>query len=340
MLPQGQGWRARPGHPILLGMTPVRPMPLFLRRPIALLLALLAMPAILTGCMETMTTEPPADEERILPSTDPIIVEAPITVESPVAVQMVAWQPVVWPPGSRPRPGPAPVDQALDAGLVRRFQTMERLRAADLVTARLAAERRATNLGGLLPLSHTPSVTVDPLAQAPTPGETLARFEALKQMVAAREMTIEEARAEQARIIDALLPPAPAETLPYPNEMTMEELDAHGRRIDGWVRQGVITTNEAAAERRQIDEMRRRLEAMQAAMQAPPPVASDAPPPATEAVVPVPPALPSPGEVPPPPTAPATPVGPVPPSGLAPYPDETAPADAPGKPINLLPATG
>ncbi|WP_449221817.1 hypothetical protein [Tistrella mobilis] len=315
-------------------------MPLFLRRPIALLLALLAMPAILTGCMETMTTEPPADEERILPSTDPIIVEAPITVESPVAVQMVAWQPVVWPPGSRPRPGPAPVDQALDAGLVRRFQTMERLRAADLVTARLAAERRATNLGGLLPLSHTPSVTVDPLAQAPTPGETLARFEALKQMVAAREMTIEEARAEQARIIDALLPPAPAETLPYPNEMTMEELDAHGRRIDGWVRQGVITTNEAAAERRQIDEMRRRLEAMQAAMQAPPPVASDAPPPATEAVVPVPPALPSPGEVPPPPTAPATPVGPVPPSGLAPYPDETAPADAPGKPINLLPATG
>jgi polyhydroxyalkanoate synthesis regulator phasin len=315
-------------------------MPLFLRRPIALLLALLAMPAILTGCMETMTTEPPADEERILPSTDPIIVEAPITVESPVAVQMVAWQPVVWPPGSRPRPGPAPVDQALDAGLVRRFQTMERLRAADLVTARLAAERRATNLGGLLPLSHTPSVTVDPLAPAPTPGETMARFDALKQMVAAREMTAEEARAEQARIIDALLPPAPAETLPYPNEMTAEELAAHGRRIDDWMRLGVITPNEAAAERQRIEEMRRRLEAMQAAMQAPPPVASDAPPPATEAVVPVPPALPSPGEVPPPPTAPATPVGPVPPSGLAPYPDETAPADAPGKPINLLPATG
>lgn len=315
-------------------------MPLFLRRPIALLLALLAMPAILTGCAETMTTEPPADEERILPSTDPIIVEAPITVESPVAVQMVAWQPVVWPPGSRPRPGPAPVDQALDAGLVRRFQTMERLRAADLVTARLAAERRATNLGGLLPLSHTPSVTVDPLAPAPTPGETMARFDALKQMVAAREMTAEEARAEQARIIDALLPPAPAETLPYPNEMTAEELAAHGRRIDDWMRLGVITPNEAAAERQRIEEMRRRLEAMQAAMQAPPPVASDAPPPATEAVVPVPPALPSPGEVPPPPTAPATPVGPVPPSGLAPYPDETAPADAPGKPINLLPATG
>ncbi|WP_372072116.1 hypothetical protein P7L75_28830 [Tistrella mobilis] len=335
-----------------MSMTPVRPMPLFLRRPIALLLALLAMPAILTGCAESMTTEPPADEERILPSTDPIIVEAPITVDSPAAVQMVAWQPVVWPPGSRPRPGPAPVDQALDAGMVRRFQTMERLRAADLVTARLAAERRATNLGGLLPLSHTPSVTVDPLAPAPTPGETLARFEALKQMVAAREMTAEEARAEQARIIDALLPPAPAETLPYPNELTAEELAAHGRRIDDWMRLGVITPNEAAAERQRIEEMRRRLEAMQAAVQAPSTVTPEAAAPgttpdmpATEVVVPIPvtpatPALLPPREVPPPPTVPATPVGPVPPSGLAPYPGETAPADAPGKPINLLPATG
>ena len=324
-------------------------MPLFLRRPIALLLALLAMTAILTGCAETMTTEPPADEERILPSTDPIIVEAP------AAVQMVAWQPVAWPPGSRPRPATAPVDQALDAGMVRRFQTMERLRAADLVTARLAAERRATNLGGLLPLSHIPSVTVDPLAPAPTPGETLARFEALKRMVAAREMTTEEARAEQARIIDALLPPAPAETLPYPNEMTAEELAAHGRRIDDWMRLGVITPNEAAAERQRVDEMRRRLEAMQAAMQAPAPLAPEAPPPAADGVMPRPmmtappvpatPALLSPGEVPPPPAVPATPPGAahppgVTPSGLAPYPGETTPADQPGKPINLLPTTG
>lgn len=302
-------------------------------------------------------------EGIILPSTDPIIVMTPDGrpvpdgtalpdgaapaqpgFNDPARLQPVAWQPVVWPPGSVAPQPPAAVDALLDAGMARRFETMARLKADNRVTAKLAADRRAVNLGGLLPLSYPASVTIDPLMPAPTPAETLARFRALDQMVVDQVMTQGEAQAERARIVDAVLPPAPPQPLPAPQVMTATELADHGRRIDAWLRRGLITVAEASAERSRVIDLTRQIE-MQAAMQAAP---EPAPPAEPLAPLPATPALPvhdgpaaPPRELPPPQITPATPRPPVLPAGypgLAPYPGETVPE--PGRPVSLVPATG
>ncbi|MFD0388550.1 hypothetical protein ACFQ4K_13270 [Tistrella bauzanensis] len=284
-------------------------------------------------------------EGIILPSTDPIIVMTPDGrpvpadpgLDQPILHDPAVWQPVVWPPGSVAPQPPAAVDALLDAGMARRFETMARLKADNRVTAKLAADRRAVNLGGLLPLSYPASVTIDPLMPAPTPAETMARFRALDQMVVDRVMTQGEAQAERARIVDAVLPPAPPQPLPAPQVMTATELADHGRRIDAWLRRGLITVTEASAERSRVIDLTRQIEmqaAMQAAPEPAPPVEPLAPSPS---IPPATPALPvhdgpaPPRELPPPQITPATPTPPVLPAGypgLAPIPARRCPSRA------------
>jgi hypothetical protein len=133
--------------------------------------------------------------------------------------------------------------------VIDRFGTLEQLRAAGLISAEEHRARRQANLGALLPQTH-PLPAADLATPAPPTAEVAARLQALSQAAEARRVPEATARAERARILDALLPATaapggPAASPPADPAAAMAVLERHRGA-------GLITPEEFERERRAI----------------------------------------------------------------------------------------
>ena len=95
---------------------------------------------------------------------------------------------------------------------VSRFMILKELAENDLITKEEFLRARQANIGGLLPLTHAPasSQVVKPV---PSAGIVIDRINALKSAVEDRAITPKEFSAERNLIIEAVLPPYPAQRL-------------------------------------------------------------------------------------------------------------------------------
>ncbi len=95
---------------------------------------------------------------------------------------------------------------------IARFLILKELAESDLITKEEFLRARQANIGGLLPLTHTPasSQVVKPV---PTASIIIDRINALKAAAEDRAITAKEFSAERNLIIEAILPPRPAQRL-------------------------------------------------------------------------------------------------------------------------------
>jgi len=95
---------------------------------------------------------------------------------------------------------------------VARFIILKELAENDLITKEEFLRARQANIGGLLPLTHTPasSQVVKPVPNADI---IIDRINALKAAVEDRAITAKEFTAERNLIIEAVLPPRPSQRL-------------------------------------------------------------------------------------------------------------------------------
>ncbi|MSP68275.1 MAG: tetratricopeptide repeat protein [Alphaproteobacteria bacterium] len=94
------------------------------------------------------------------------------------------------------------------SGVAERFATLERLRAADLISAEEHAARRQANLGALLPRTH-PRPSAD-LSPTPAPlAEIMDRLRTLMAAIRPGRAAPPEGAAEREQILDRLLPATP-----------------------------------------------------------------------------------------------------------------------------------
>lgn len=95
---------------------------------------------------------------------------------------------------------------------ISRFLILKELAENDMVTKEEFLNGRMANVGGLLPLTHTPPAAgvINPV---PSPDLILERIKALKEAVASRAITPREFSAERDLIIEAILPPHPRQRL-------------------------------------------------------------------------------------------------------------------------------
>lgn len=99
-----------------------------------------------------------------------------------------------------------------EQNIISRFLILKELAEKDLVTKEEFLNARNTNIGGLLPLTHTPpAYGVD--KSVPSPDLIIERINALKEAVESRAITPREFSAERDVIIEALLPPSPRRRL-------------------------------------------------------------------------------------------------------------------------------
>lgn len=95
-----------------------------------------------------------------------------------------------------------------EQNIISRFLALKELAEKDLITQEEFLTRRQANIGGLLPLTHTPGgIGID--EPVPSPDLIIERIEVLKEAVENRAITPNEFSAERDTIIVALLNPNP-----------------------------------------------------------------------------------------------------------------------------------
>ena len=99
-----------------------------------------------------------------------------------------------------------------EQNIISRFLALKELAEKDLITQEEFLTRRQANIGGLLPLTHTPGgIGID--EPVPSPDLIIERIEVLKDAVENRAITPNEFSAERDTIIVALLNPNPRSRL-------------------------------------------------------------------------------------------------------------------------------
>ena len=99
-----------------------------------------------------------------------------------------------------------------ETNTVSRFIIFKELAENDLITKEEFLRARQANIGGLLPLTHTPA-SAQVVKPVPTASIIIDRINALKSAVEDRAITAKEFSAERNLIIEAILPPSPIQRL-------------------------------------------------------------------------------------------------------------------------------
>ena len=155
----------------------------------------------------------------------------------------------------------APIKGGLDMlsegerNIVQRFLTFLRLTDEQLATRQEFEERRAANLGGLLPYTLAPAgLGMDlPVPSAET---IIDRLNALKTALELRSITPREHAVEREMILEALLPSNPQRRMtPVPPPVNMLEGATALRRIEMLKNLGLITPAEAEQEQEAIEKL-------------------------------------------------------------------------------------
>ena len=142
-----------------------------------------------------------------------------------------------------------------EKNIVRRFLTFLRLKDEGLATRQEFEERRAVNLGGLLPYTLAPAGlgTDRPVPSAET---IIDRLNALKAALELRSITPREHTVEREMILEALLPSKPQQRLdPVPPPKDMLEGATALRRIEMLKNLGLITPAEAKREQEAVERL-------------------------------------------------------------------------------------
>ena len=141
-----------------------------------------------------------------------------------------------------------------EQNIISRFLILKELAEKDLVTKEEFLNARNTNIGGLLPLTHTPpAYGVD--KSVPSPDLIIERINALKEAVESRAITPREFSAERDIIIEALLPPSPRQRL-KPKAPSRDILSAAKdlRKLEILYDLQLITSKEKATEKQAIEK--------------------------------------------------------------------------------------
>lgn len=99
-----------------------------------------------------------------------------------------------------------------EQNIISRFLILKELAENDMITKEEFLNARQSNIGGLLPLTHTPPAYGAEKA-VPSPDVIIERINALKSAVEDRAITPREFSAERNLIVEAILPPAPRQRL-------------------------------------------------------------------------------------------------------------------------------
>lgn len=140
-----------------------------------------------------------------------------------------------------------------EQNIISRFLILKELAEKDLITKEEFLTRRQTNIGGLLPLTHTPGAYgID--KSVPSPDLIIERINVLKDAVESRAITPREFSAERDTIIEALLPPNPR-TRMRPKAPSRDILGAAKdlRKLEILYDLNLITSNEKIKEQKAIE---------------------------------------------------------------------------------------
>ncbi|KAA5607126.1 hypothetical protein F1188_04285 [Roseospira marina] len=149
---------------------------------------------------------------------------------------------------------PARSDEAW-SNMAQRFETMERLYDEGLITNTEYAERRAQNLGALLPLTQAPPAAGLNRA-APRPTAVVGRLQDLAETLETGAISPRQHAEEREAILDALLPAEPqlrADATAQPS--STGEAARMGRRLETALRHGLVTGEEYDAERAALRDL-------------------------------------------------------------------------------------
>jgi len=137
---------------------------------------------------------------------------------------------------------------------ISRFIIFKSLAENDLITKEEFLRARQANIGGLLPLTKTPASS-QVIKPVPTASIIVDRINALKSAVEDRAITPKEYSAERNLIVEAVLPPYPAERLKKKapaKDIISAAKDL--RKLEVIYDLGLITTSEKAKEQKAIEQ--------------------------------------------------------------------------------------
>ncbi len=141
-----------------------------------------------------------------------------------------------------------------EQNMISRFLIMKELAEKDLITKEEFLSGRMSNIGALLPLTHTgPAYGVD--APVPSPDLVIERINVLKEAVEERAITPREFSAERDIIIEALLPPSPRKRLK--NKAPAKDIMNAAqdiRKLEVLYDLNLITSKEKAREQQEIEK--------------------------------------------------------------------------------------
>jgi hypothetical protein len=142
---------------------------------------------------------------------------------------------------------------AAEKNVIRRFETLGRLRDEDLITGQEYSRRRASNTGALLPYTHDPAAAG--LGRSvPGTDAIVARLAALKRAFEMRAITAQQHALERTMILNALLPERPNQRdNPKPPPADVLAGAAAIGHLEELRQKGLISSSEFEAERKTIE---------------------------------------------------------------------------------------
>lgn len=142
---------------------------------------------------------------------------------------------------------------AAEKNVIRRFETLGRLRDEDLITGQEYSRRRASNAGALLPYTHDPAAAG--LGRSvPGTDAIVARLAALKRAFEMRAITAQQHALERTMILNALLPERPNQRdNPKPPPVDVLAGAAAIGHLEELRQKGLITSSEFEEERQAIE---------------------------------------------------------------------------------------
>lgn len=152
---------------------------------------------------------------------------------------------------------PNDIEDLFDDGeknTIARFMILKELAETDLITKDEFLRARQANIGGLLPLSYAPASS-QVVKAVPTADIIIDRINALKAAVEDRAITAKEFAAERNLIIEAVLPPRPAQRLKRKTpskDIISAAKDL--RKLEVIYDLNLITSNEKEKERNAIEQ--------------------------------------------------------------------------------------
>ncbi len=141
-----------------------------------------------------------------------------------------------------------------EQNMISRFLILKELAEKDLVTKEEFLNARMTNIGALLPLTHTaPAYGID--KSVPSPDLIIERISVLKDAVEARAITPREFSVERNLIIETLLPPNPRQRMR--NKAPAKDIMSAAkdlRKLEVLYDLNLITSKEKAKEQQAIEK--------------------------------------------------------------------------------------